>query len=164
MEGRLPEYEPLLLPSSFDANKRQKLDLVAAGVVELRLREGQANDIILALRQAIRRHGLLVFAKKSKKGGITGSHMVTRVKSKINRASALTKRHAARYEHVRAAMVSLGMDDLDGKYRPIHKDDLKIHNPLNHLRLGKGKERIGWLWKFSAGDGQQEGEWEEEGK
>ena len=35
MEEHLPEYQPLLLPSSFDVKKWEKLDLVAAGDVKL---------------------------------------------------------------------------------------------------------------------------------
>ena len=60
-------------------------------------------------------------------------------------------------------MVSLGMDDLHGKYHPIHKDNLKIHNVLNHVRLGNGQECIGWLWKNSADDGQPKSKWGEDG-
>lgn len=53
-KDHLPENTPLYLPSSFDAQERQQLNIVRLGQDEGKLREGAAHDAILAIRNAVK--------------------------------------------------------------------------------------------------------------
>jgi hypothetical protein len=148
-----PEQDKLCLPSSLDHSSRVRLNLQDLAAIELRLRCGQANDALLGLRMALRRRSLLINVKHSVKGG-SSQRIQTRSEARIAQATKSIKAHVATYTCTRQAMEQLGGPMTD--YPGITNEDLSHKNIVNNLELGKGRKRLGWLWKGKFGGTTEE--------
>lgn len=136
-----PEDEPILLPSALDK------DEIPPGfaTVELLLREGQANDALRAIRACLSQRLVLI---RDKATHARGQYLNSRAQSVIDRLSAQLKKAEGQYNHAYQAMLTLGMNGDNHKYRKLMKEDLITGNEFERNRpLGQGYERpVSWVW------------------
>jgi hypothetical protein len=157
----LPEDEELTLPSSLPGNRERSQKLVD---IEMHLRKGQANDCLEKIRTCLA-HKLAL--SRQKKARARGQHENTRASNFIKRLHDQIEDLATQYQKAYLAMISLGMDANDKRYRAMEASDLKIGNrqdqeqiqPLGHTHTSS----VSWIWYNTAEPTEdQHGKWLDE--
>lgn len=119
VDGAAEDFKfPILpLPSGIEPTTCKELQLSDLVTQELRLRVGQANDALHAIRLAIAEISVL-FRTEVRHAANQAS--ATRAWGKVHQVDNLLSRHVAIYKRCRIALVSLGADSqLLRRYRPI---------------------------------------------
>ena len=152
-----PEALLLLLPSTIGIEqcKTWRLDDLAA--LELRLRQGQANDALHGLRMALSEKAVLFRAQvRHAKSQVKK----TRAWANINAADKTVQQHFKSYSRSRQAMVRLGASDsILQRYRPLRKNDLKASTQLIDPTVpGQRNKSLPWFWVVRDESGRQN-EW-----
>ena len=146
-----PEDIHLLLPSSIGHEKCKKLQKGSLVDQEMKLREGQANDVLENLRMALAHKTLLCRKKyQTENTQKTG----TRSQAEIRKAHAMVEKHASTYRSAYQALVNLG--GTNHSLQPIVKDDLKLASDLvEENRFGQRSHTLAWFWRV-GGPGQKD--------
>ncbi|KAK7027953.1 hypothetical protein VNI00_015036 [Paramarasmius palmivorus] len=156
------EKEPVLLPSDLvDSRWQAKLkfslsarhdDPFAIAVrlgdcsrMELKLREGEANDAISQLCNIIL-HAMLVKKEKEKRARGVKQNL----KSMKFIRTIIEKRgvHASTYTHARRCILRLTGQQSDKNYPPLTQEDLWAKNAVDSIGLGEGKQTDSWIWTY----------------
>ncbi|THU84007.1 hypothetical protein K435DRAFT_688454, partial [Dendrothele bispora CBS 962.96] len=145
-----PESEVLFLPSDLSIEERQAHGLQKMGEVELRLRQGEANDAIRCLRSALRDKKTVLAAKKKPQNHIVGSQRNLRSMDTVLRSQDRVTKQKRKYIACRDAMINLGMSPEDNMYPKLEEKDLFNKNVRDFIELGEGSKEESWL--FGAGD------------
>jgi hypothetical protein len=131
----------------------------------LRLREGQANDALKAIRMALSQKLVL---RRDKQANIRGQRDTNRSTANIGRLDAQIERFTEQYCRAYSTMISLGMPVTHQVYRPLNKEDLNYNNVFQSDRpLGRGYEPpVSWIWRMNEAGGadQLDDNWLEEGQ
>lgn len=136
-----PEDENILLPSSLPREDCPP-DL---GALELRLREGQANDSLKAIRTCLSQRLVLL---RDKITNARGQDLNARANSTINRFNIQIAQAAAQYRQAYRAMRVLGMEE-NKTYQELKEEHISTSNVFNSNRsLGRGDEAgPSWIWR-----------------
>ncbi|PVF91605.1 hypothetical protein CPB86DRAFT_303151 [Serendipita vermifera] len=139
-----PEDEQILLPSSL-AREECPPDL---GILELRLREGQANDSLKTIRLCLSQRLLLY---RDKRLNARGQELNARANSTINRFNIQINQAAEQYRQAHRAMCTLGMKAND-TYQDLKEADITTSNVFNTNRsVGRGKDTgPSWIWRSNS--------------
>lgn len=152
---------PLGLPSRYEEKEREDHGLVELAEMELKMREGEAHELICALKSELRREFMLRRMLGDKKMAVSNVKKVTRQNKKAEASRENIKKLAARYRANRDDMLKLGLSPTDVTFRVLEDTDLNYRNAAQTVQSGQGKKRLGWLWKHGGqGEGQ---EWEKAG-
>jgi hypothetical protein len=156
-----PEDESLMLPSSSCGEGWPP----QASNTERRLRQGQANDALKAIRTLLSQKLVL---RRDKRLNIRGTTGITRSNLNLARIEREIQESAERYRRAYSAMLRLGMPDTDKVYHHLNDKDLTYSNVFDKDRpLGRGYEDpVSWIWHMqeSGGRGQLDDNWLEEGE
>lgn len=166
MPGSYPEDEPgivefsnsslpaekqrLILPSSFGKGP-YTLPVKAVRMVELSLRQGQANDALHSLHLAIGQRSFL-FRKKVRQGHTSansGYHNRLRSYAEVQAVGGTVDCLAKVYSCARNAMISLDADaDLMSKYKLLSKADLTASTAVvDPNARGQRNNGLSWIWQ-----------------
>lgn len=110
-----PEKHVLHLPSDFTAKERVQHKLVAMGEEEIKLREGEAHDAILALRTEVK---AINTARYHKRWNIRGQGPNTISNSVIENLKDSRDAQMENYNAARGAMIRLGSFDSTAEDSP----------------------------------------------
>lgn len=144
--------EILFLPSDLTKAQRNEFQISHLEDVEIRLREGEAQDALRDLRMTVRNINTLTFQKRVE---VRGQDAHTRANGVINRFKV--KRHllVMRYNSARSAMIALGCTNIgdDDDFPPLSEADATMKHSEKPYQLGDGKRLGGPL--FTAGVGKR---------
>lgn len=147
-----PHEERLCIPSDFNESRRDQLKISHLVDVEMRLREGEAQDALRDLRMTVRNINTLTFQKQTE---IRGQEANLRSNDAINKFKA--KRHllVLKYNAARSAMIALGClhTGEDDDFPPLTESDATMKNSERPYQLGDGKRLGGPL--LTAGIGKK---------
>jgi len=149
------------LPSSIPIVERSP----QLSAIELRLREGQANDALKAIRMALSQKLVL---RRDKRLNIRGQRENNRASANIGRVDTQISRLADQYRRAYSAMKALGMPANHRVYQPLKNEDLNYSNVFDVDRpLGRGYQApVSWIWCMTevGGPNQLDDNWLEEGE
>ena len=144
--------EILCLPSDFTKARRDELRIAHLEDIEIRLREGEAQDALRDLRMTVRNINTLTFQKQVE---VRGQDANTRSNEVINRFK--TKRYllVMKYNAARTAMIALGCTNIgdDDDFPALSEADATMKHSEKPYQLGDGKRLGGPL--FTAGVGKR---------
>lgn len=154
-----PEDQILPLPSSWPAVSRKTHSSTLAPFIdtELKLRRGQANDILHDIRSKI---GLYSFIWK-KTAGQFGQAAKTRNTKTIANTQEKINDLRLYYEGVRQKLLALG--ELGTNFPPLTQHDCTpIDVEHGHEEPGMSKKVISWIWRDNGHHGDMS-QWQSEG-
>ena len=123
-----PESWPLLLPSTLGWKLCQQLGLQSLISMELRLREGQANDALHGLKIALCEKAVLYRAEVRHANSQVKK---TRAWANVNAVEGIVRAHSKIYRRSRQAMIRLGaQEDLLKKYQVLKREELKVSTEM----------------------------------
>lgn len=143
----------LLLPSDISEEQRAELGLDDLAGFEFTLREGEACDVIQAIKRAECFRQAISNETRNMKGR---ERHQTRNASKVTKANKLLSFWMDEYNAIRAKLLALGMSSDDKKFRPLSTDDTKKPSGRNIPSAGSGGKVPGWIWQVNVGDTTQE--------
>jgi hypothetical protein len=156
-----PECTCLYLPSDFSLEERHSRNISELGEIELKLREGEANDAKRMLRTQI---NLKISLDAQRRVHSRGTKDTTRA-SKVLHDTELEKKFLATvYRAARSAIVSLGGDGVKA-YPPLTDKDMVPKSQKAGRDAGAGKETESWLFggeSVHPEDAKAMAEWEVE--
>ncbi|KAJ3562098.1 hypothetical protein NP233_g9786 [Leucocoprinus birnbaumii] len=138
----LQQKEQLYLPSSFDKERRQALDIGKIAEIEYQIRLGQAYDAIDSLRTAVY---LYNSAKIQKRKHVRGNCYNTRANTILNQLSDDKYGCAQVYRLAYQALISLGLAE-DSLLQPLHRDQLWGHDMTRMQGPGESSIPEPWWW------------------
>ncbi|KAI0359446.1 hypothetical protein OH77DRAFT_1501916 [Trametes cingulata] len=143
MSARL-DSAPILLPSDYHSQVRSHDAMANLAKMELRLREGQANDALEHLRVHLTTQMSLADHKTHGSGTAHNTAMDKRIHGKRD----AIERAKYAYRLARHAMLVLGMTkEQRKKYRQLKDDDCKAFVLVDEeLRAGDSQRRPTWIW------------------
>ncbi|KIJ28993.1 hypothetical protein M422DRAFT_269690 [Sphaerobolus stellatus SS14] len=169
ISSELPEKAKLRLPSDFDWQNHERLELTALADTENMLRMGQANDALKHLRGTL---GLKSFLVRRNKRDAVGQIARTRSEMEIRRTDKRVMKWAEVYRRAFKAMERLKPAGEDGNHgrgllKELTREDLMmlstwIEEHRNWREKGevaeaaaadegKGRKELPWIWKMQFG-------------
>ncbi|KAF9028382.1 hypothetical protein BDZ89DRAFT_1066203, partial [Hymenopellis radicata] len=130
----LVETEKLYLPSDFSPAERSQLGLVTLAEVELKLREGEANDAVVFLCEAIT-HAMMFRSVKEKHA--RGVSQNTRAAKFIRGVNDRRNAYADQYRRARKAVLALKAINESSDYPILTQEDMYAKNATD-----------GWIWRY----------------
>ncbi|KAG8818805.1 hypothetical protein FRC19_010305 [Serendipita sp. 401] len=135
-----PEDEPVILPSSLPSQQRP----LQLAQIEQRLREGQANDALEAIRTFLA-HRVALF--RTKRLDMSGQKSNTRADAVVRRVGEQIQHAAAQYRRAYRAMLSLGMSPANSIYQDLQDSHLTPGSVFDVPHIpGQGRE-LSWIWQ-----------------
>jgi hypothetical protein len=141
-----PEEDTLFLPSDFTAPQREDLSLSKMADEEAELREGQACETILQLRNVVKH---LASLRGLKAKNASGQKNNSRASTRIGRARFTCQYILEIYGRARMALEALGrLDDVDVSQRfpVLTQESLQRKSTTEKRALGDTYECDGGLW------------------
>ncbi|KAJ6506564.1 hypothetical protein C8R45DRAFT_922749 [Mycena sanguinolenta] len=137
-----PELEKLFMPSDFTGSERAKIGLESLGAEELKIQQGEANDVLRSLHEHIQHSHALRHHKNARNNAVFGQEKNTRAVQKIWDVQTRIQNYVKKYCHAPAAMIALGCNPEDPNFGfPELKDeDLYTKNVNEPDNLGAGKK------------------------
>ncbi|EDR04394.1 uncharacterized protein LACBIDRAFT_304634 [Laccaria bicolor S238N-H82] len=139
------EEEPLYLPSDFLPEEHGSLGLTTVAEVEYQLREGEANDAVTSLCQAII-HGMVLLENKSQHS--RGVYQNMRALTYMNNVKDRKAAWASHYRHSRNKILHLAGKTLLDDFPPLLDQDMFAKNAAGARGLGEGSKTDSWIWTF----------------
>jgi hypothetical protein len=157
----MPEKTAICMPSSLMSEDIQRLGLQSLADQEIKLREGQANDCLQALRMALG-HKAVLFRTKMRNA--TTSIRKTRTWDDIKVVTVKVNKHARAYRRARNALERLGADDaMMRRYEKLEKEDLKLSKDvMEENRFGQRNDVLPWFWRLEGRNSDQDDTWMQE--
>ncbi|KLO10527.1 hypothetical protein SCHPADRAFT_832439, partial [Schizopora paradoxa] len=124
--------------------RREELCLADLASTELKLREGQASDILDALRQQLKVNAMLQIDHEE---NIWGTRAGNRSMKAINEAKRLKRLWVSEYLAVRSAMLALGLGK-QSPFKDLTSDGMYRRKILGATVLGTGTKPDGWIWSM----------------
>lgn len=154
-----PEETVLSLPSAFPAAIRTHPMFAIFTDAELRVRSGQANEILHELRNKL---GFTSFLWK-KTTGQFGQAARTRSEKAFERANTRIRELREEYNNIRLKLLALGEPADSHNYRPLtEKDCERIEIEHAQLKPGQKTKMIPWIWRDGAYC-EDMNQWQQEG-
>ncbi|KAG1825170.1 hypothetical protein EV424DRAFT_1267602, partial [Suillus variegatus] len=156
------EVMGIWMPSSISHQDALALDLGALRTEELQLRQGQANDCLERLRQALG-HKSIIYRQHFRSSDSTW--VGTRSKQEAFRCRMKIDKCVRSYQRARDAMGRLGVDEetLRNVYQQIQPNQLTINQEVTEEnRYGQGSDRLAWFWRVNNGGDVREDLWMDE--
>lgn len=156
----------IFLPSSYPPSVQAHPLMTHAVLAEKKIREGQANDALTALRTEI----ITGYELRLEKQKHSGQIHQTRTKAKVTRKRHAVNCAARTYRRARAALVSLGMTPEQRRlFKQLDDSHLTPFTLSNsHRKLGESRTEVSWIWEdlsfVSHSDNQGMEEYLEEGE
>jgi hypothetical protein len=144
-----PESTPLLLPSTIGLERCKALNVENLAEMELRLREGQANDALHGLRIALSEKAVLFRAQvRHARSQVTK----TRAWANVNAVDGTARDLSKVYTISRQAMIRLGASDtLLQRYRQLRREELNASTQLMDPSIpGQRNASLPWFWVMSG--------------
>ncbi|KAF9024287.1 hypothetical protein BDZ89DRAFT_954844 [Hymenopellis radicata] len=141
----LVETEKLYLPSDFSPAERSQLGLVTLAEVELKLREGEANDAVVFLCEAITHVMMFRSVKEKHARGVSQN---TRAAKFIRGVNDRRNAYADQYRRARKAVLALKAINESSDYPILTQEDMYAKNAVNARELGDGSKTDGWIWRY----------------
>ena len=140
-----PEKIPLIMPSAIGKDRITTEHLKALASLELKLREGQANDCLERLRLALGHKSLLFRTRVRNASSVKEK---TKAWDDVKTARRQVDKHVRGYHRARNAMARLGADlELLEKYLVIERKDLALSGDITkENRLGQRNDTLAWFW------------------
>jgi hypothetical protein len=154
-DHEMPEKTAICMPSSLMSEDIQRLGLQSLADQEIKLREGQANDCLQALRMALG-HKAVLFRTKMRNA--TTSIRKTRTWDDIKVVTVKVNKHARAYRRARNALERLGADDaMMRRYEKLEKEDLKLSKDVTEEnRFGQRNDVLPWFWRLEGQNSDQD--------
>lgn len=147
--SKAPHHDPIILPSSYSAERRAVFGLQNLAAVEAKLCVAQAHDLLELLRQALGLRAFLTRQSAKVVGG--GIPPLTRAQSAIQRAGEEVFVLRKAYEKAWAAIESLGVPVV-ARYglQPLLEGDLTLLSTWlenESYRHGRSSAvKLPWIW------------------
>lgn len=148
-DGIRPELSNLCLPSDFSPTERHIRGLTAAGVLECRLREGQAFDVLDKLRYLLQYR----YAMTGKRQTNNGSQRInTRFRTLLNDTTENIKDVVNIYNETYKAILTLKPEpgSRASKLLPIEAKDLSMKKIHRYHEIGDGRKNNSWIWSAAG--------------
>ncbi|KAG7090399.1 hypothetical protein E1B28_009518 [Marasmius oreades] len=139
------ETQYLYLPSDFSQQERTKLSLDFLSSIELKLREGECNDAIMGLCDAINYKMVMRDNQRANSRGVIQN---TRSVKWLKSAEVKKQVYASHYRASRSAILSLLGVDESPDYPVLNDEDMYTKNPTAARELGDGKRVDAWIWRY----------------
>jgi hypothetical protein len=141
----LPEERQILLPSALGHLKCAELGYAKLARKELKIREGQANDALQAIRMAI---GEKSFRFRKQLRNATSKTQKTRSWDSIHTATKRLRHHRLIYSQARRAMVALNAPaDMLDKYKVLKQEDVRTNTAIQEPNaMGQRNNSLPWIW------------------
>jgi hypothetical protein len=152
--GDRPETVALPLPSLLEQDERQLFGMEELTLKELKIRQGQANDSLHALRLLL---GKKSFEFRERLRPAIGKVQKTRAWAAIQATNAEISHYARIYTRNREAMIRLGLNqqELDRLYRPLTSADLVTSTAILQPNLpGQSQHMLSWIWTHHLPPGE----------
>ncbi|KAJ7805868.1 hypothetical protein B0H14DRAFT_2610939 [Mycena olivaceomarginata] len=135
-----PQWEKLFLPSDFTGSERTKLGLESLGEEELKLRQGEANDVLCSLRENIQHSQALRQHKNAYNNVVHGQEKNTCAVQRIKDVQTKIQSYVPKYRQARTALITLGRNPQDPKFGfpELRDKDLYTKNVDQPHNLGDG--------------------------
>jgi hypothetical protein len=155
-----PERTPLPLPSVLGLDKCKELGLIEFAKKEQRLREGQANDALHAIRLALGYKALLF---RTEVRAASSQIKTTRAWKHVTAVETSVKQHSGIYRNARHCMVRLGASEpLLDHFKVLRNQDLKSNTFIVDLNEpDQRNKKLAWFWNMDVQRELQDG-WMEE--
>lgn len=163
-EGVVAEAMGIWMPSSIPNPDALALGLGPLQAEELQLRQGQANDCLEKLRQALG-HKAIIYRQHFRSADSTWAG--TRSKQEADRCRIKIDKCVRSYQRARNAMQRLGADEdtLKNVYQEIQPNQLSVDREVTEEnRYGQGSDRLAWFWRVNSGRNSDEDAWMDECK
>jgi hypothetical protein len=146
---KLPQWEKLFLPSDFTSSERTQFGLESLGAQELKLRQGEANDVLRSLLEHIQHSQALRQHKNACSNVVHGQEKNTCAVQRIKDVQTKIQSYAPKYRQARTAMIALGCNPQDPKFGfpELRDEDLYTKNVDQLQNLGDGGKVEGWIWQ-----------------
>ncbi|KAJ6479763.1 hypothetical protein C8R45DRAFT_832802 [Mycena sanguinolenta] len=143
-----PEWEKLFLPSYFTSSKQTKLGLETLGVEELKLRQGEANDVLRSLCKPLQHSQALRQHKNARNNAVHCQAKNTWAVQRSGMSKLGSRIMSKKYQHTCVAMIALGCNPGDPKFglSELRDEDLYTKNVDQPHNLGDGEKVEGWIW------------------
>jgi hypothetical protein len=155
-----PERSQLALPSMLGAERCEELGLMELVKKEQRLREGQANDALHAIRLALGYKALLF---RTEVWHASSQTKTTRAWKHVTAVENTVKQHSWIYRHARHSMVRLGAPEtILNRFKVLTSNDLKSNTFVVDLNeAGQRNKKLAWFWNMDVRE-EMKDSWMEE--
>ena len=140
MDPITPETEVLILPSTSNG---QLHGLQKLADIELRLRKGQAYDMLGKLRTSIH---IWNYNFEFKQNEVRGQKQNTQAQRFLKTLCQDINTAAATYRRAQVALVHLGMTEDNAVFRPLLDSELYMKNMSKPAKLGNNRKEDPWSW------------------
>ncbi|KAG2091658.1 uncharacterized protein F5147DRAFT_586160, partial [Suillus discolor] len=161
-EEVVAEAMRIWMPSSIPHDNALALGLGSLQAEELQLRQGQANDCLEKLRQALG-HKAIIYRQHFRSADSTW--VGTRSKQEARRCQIKIDQCVQSYQRARNALQRLGVDEdtLKNVYQEIQPSQLNVNKEVTEEnRYGQGSDRLAWFWRVNNGHDSPEDVWMDE--
>ncbi|KII83090.1 hypothetical protein PLICRDRAFT_119855, partial [Plicaturopsis crispa FD-325 SS-3] len=151
-EASRPEDIVLMLPSSFTREALVDMDLTDLAKCEIKLRQGQANDALHALRMTLG-HKSVLFRTKVRHDA-DSQRKKGRAWAKVFAAETTIRHHARVYGRCREALQRLeARDSVLKRYQELKRHHLKVTTEIADPNpRGSRNDSLTWLWNIGGAD------------
>ncbi|KAG2109049.1 uncharacterized protein F5147DRAFT_652614 [Suillus discolor] len=161
-EEVIAEAMRIWMPSSIPHDNALALGLGSLQAEELQLRQGQANDCLEKLRQALS-HKAIIYHQHFRSADSTW--VGTRSKQEARQCQIKIDQCVRSYQRARNALQRLGVDEdtLKNVYQEIQPSQLNVNKEVTEEnRYGQGSDRLAWFWRVNNGHDSPEDVWMDE--
>ena len=164
INANAPKKYDLPLPSRFNEHIRNACQTLEAGLVEHRLREGQAYDALEDVRLNVL--SICFSSRLQNKNEIHGQYASTRAATFVHKLHQEAREAGQRYNHPQQALLRLGLSEDSRIFQWLDLEkDLKIKDPAHRRQLGDSRIQDPWYWRTAMPDNmkpQERDAWIEE--
>ncbi|KAG2337825.1 hypothetical protein BDR05DRAFT_952340 [Suillus weaverae] len=152
-----PERVVIPLPSNLGVERCEELGIGDLVRQEITLREGQANDMLHAIRVHLANKAVLFRTTvRLAKSQATTTH----VWSQVHSVEWVINLNSTIYKKCRAQLLNLGADQLLEKYRELHKSDLKATSAVADPNArGQRTSTLPWFWSLDVQGDSVSNDW-----
>jgi len=146
-----PEDQVLFLPSDFPNDEtRDRLGIDRLGLMEMKLREGEAHDALRELRAIVKYINGLTYKKLT---SIRNAGPNTRAKEMIDNAKKRRTASIEKYRASRTAMIELGSTKTgdDAEFPALAEADATMAHTERPHALGDGSRAMAMIWRAGGG-------------
>lgn len=163
VQARWPEQLALTLPSTLGHERCVQVEVTHLGQMELKLRQGQANDTLHQIRIAVGQKSFL-FRENVRKA--KSQQTKTRAWAQVTTVDNNLRQYARIYVQARKAMVSLGAaPELLARFQELRHADLKVSTAISEPNArGQSKEKMAWFFTMDQRKDIAGSKWMEECK
>ncbi|KAJ7838809.1 hypothetical protein B0H14DRAFT_2361481, partial [Mycena olivaceomarginata] len=134
--------EKLFLPSDFTGSEQAKLGLESLGAEELKLRQGEANDVLRSLRENIQHSQALRQHKNACSNVVYGQEKNTCAVQRIKDVQTKIQSYVHKYRQARTAMITLGCNPQDPKFGFPELRDKDLYTKMAIMKICLNQKKL----------------------